>query len=291
MRRDYLLAIILMVAAIPGGAALMAAPEYLHLTSTPLALTFWGGVLLTLLLLFLAMAVALRGESQSPPAGHRQRMLAIVGMTVFGLGFVACAVWFFVPHGETKKLPSPEAIVPTDGIKVVREGQGGKGGSGEIFGNNGTIVGGKGGNVGPGGTGRGGDGGGGVIHGDGGTIVGGEGGSVDGTNVWFPPAQSGFIQHLESQGETLDFDIRYPGAGGASWRWWCNCRLASTPANRRKITRRVFQADGARGQDTVKQDRRRTSGIHKRKAERSWLPVARRYRKEILVSVLRTLIC
>jgi hypothetical protein len=219
MRRDYLLAIILMVAAIPGGAALMAAPEYLHLTGTPLALTFWGGVLLTLLLLFLAMAVALRGESQSPPAGHRQRMLAIVGMTVFGLGFVACAVWFFVPHGETKKLPSPEAIVPTDGIKVVREGQGGKGGSGEIFGNNGTIVGGKGGNVGPGGTGRGGDGGGGVIHGDGGTIVGGEGGSVDGTNVWFPPAQSGFIQHLESQGETPDFDIQYPGAGGATVGW------------------------------------------------------------------------
>jgi hypothetical protein len=99
------------------------------------------------------------------------------------------------------------------------EPTGGKGGSGEIFGNHGTIIGGKGGNVGPGAVGRGGDGGGGVIHGDGGTIIGGEGGSVDGANIWFPPAQSAYIQYLESQGQTPDFDVQYPGAGGASVGW------------------------------------------------------------------------
>jgi hypothetical protein len=96
---------------------------------------------------------------------------------------------------------------------------GGAGGSGKIFGNSGTIIGGKGGNVGPGAIGRGGDGGGGVIHGDGGTIIGGEGGSVDGTNIWFPPAQSAYIQYLESQGQTPDFGVQYPGAGGATGGW------------------------------------------------------------------------
>lgn len=97
--------------------------------------------------------------------------------------------------------------------------EGGRGGSGEIFGRNGTVVGGKGGNVGLGGVGRGGDGGGGVIHGDGGTIIGGEGGSVDGVDIWFPPAQSSFTQFLESEGKTPDFGVQYPGAGGASGGW------------------------------------------------------------------------
>lgn len=103
--------------------------------------------------------------------------------------------------------------------EVAPKAQGGQGGNGEIFGKGGTIIGGKGGNVGAGGVGRGGDGGGGVIHGEGGTIIGGEGGSVDGTNIWYPPAQSGWIQHLESEGQTPDFNIQYPGAGGATGGW------------------------------------------------------------------------
>ncbi|KQY98357.1 hypothetical protein ASD45_20740 [Pseudolabrys sp. Root1462] len=110
-----------------------------------------------------------------------------------------------------------------DGIKVMRQpppqAQGGKGGGGEIFGDSGTIIGGKGGNVGPGAEGRGGDGGGGIIHGSGGTIIGGEGGSVDGRSIWYPPAQSGYIQFLEAQGQTPDFNVQYPGAGGASAGW------------------------------------------------------------------------
>lgn len=123
---------------------------------------------------------------------------------------------FLLPERPLPPLPpSPSTLTEA----VAPQGQGGRGGSGEIFGNNGTIIGGKGGNVGPGGVGRGGDGGGGVIHGDGGTIIGGEGGSVDGTNIWFPPAQSGYIQHLESQGQTPDFDVQYPGAAGASAGW------------------------------------------------------------------------
>ena len=56
------------------------------------------------------------------------------------------------------------------------QGQGGAGGSGKIFGDTGTIIGGRGG---AGGTsGIGGAGGSGEIHGDGGTIIGGDGGNA-----------------------------------------------------------------------------------------------------------------
>jgi len=37
-----------------------------------------------------------------------------------------------------------------------------------------------------------------------------EGGSVDGTNIWYPPAVSGYIQYLESQGQTPDFGVQQP---------------------------------------------------------------------------------
>lgn len=92
--------------------------------------------------------------------------------------------------------------------------QGGHGGCGEIFGN-GTVIGGRGGRVGTGGRGRGGDGGGGIIHGNG-VIIGGDGGSVDGENIWYPPARSGYEDFLAKQGETPDWGVMYPGYGGMS---------------------------------------------------------------------------
>lgn len=127
------------------------------------------------------------------------------------------------PVADLKKflllMPVFAAPVEEKKSEAPQGGKGGKGGSGEIFGNNGIIVGGKGGRVGVGGMGRGGDGGSGVIHGDGGLIIGGEGGSVDGTDIWYPPAQSAYIQVLESEGKTPDFNVQYPGAGGASGGW------------------------------------------------------------------------
>jgi hypothetical protein len=111
------------------------------------------------------------------------------------------------------------AILGAGSPKIINHAQAGAGGSPVAIGNNNTVIGGPGGNVGIGGAGRGGDGGAGIHHGDGGTFIGGEGGSVDGKNIWFPPAQSGYIRYLESQGETPDFGVQYPGAGGATAGW------------------------------------------------------------------------
>jgi hypothetical protein len=62
MRRDYLIAILLAVAAIPLGAAMMVAPDYLHLTGYFVPLTFWGGIALASGLIFIAAVIAWRGE-------------------------------------------------------------------------------------------------------------------------------------------------------------------------------------------------------------------------------------
>jgi hypothetical protein len=71
MRRDYLIAIILAFAGLASGAALMVAPEYLHLTGWTVPATFWGGIALTLLLLSLAGIVAWHGaEKVQPPKGE-----------------------------------------------------------------------------------------------------------------------------------------------------------------------------------------------------------------------------
>ncbi|HMI97823.1 MAG TPA: hypothetical protein VK479_15015 [Micropepsaceae bacterium] len=139
--------------------------------------------------------------------------IAVLLLFLLGVSSLGAAGYLYWQH-VAKRTPTADVSTPQP-----QQGQGGKGGSGEIFGNSGTIIGGRGGKVGPGGLGRGGDGGGGVIHGDGGTIIGGEGGSVDGTNIWYPPAQSSYIQFLESQGQTPDFNVQYPGAGGATAGW------------------------------------------------------------------------
>ncbi len=154
----------------------------------------------------LVMALGLLPEPYKPPIG------ALL-LVLFGIGSLSAGGYIYWQR-ITKK---PEPSIKDEPSS--HPAQGGKGGSGEIFGNNGTIIGGRGGRVGEGGVGRGGDGGSGVIHGDGGTIIGGEGGSVDGHNIWYPPAQSAYIQFLESQGQTPDFNVQYPGAGGATAGW------------------------------------------------------------------------
>jgi hypothetical protein len=84
MRRDHLIAILLAIAALPAGAALMVAPNYLHLTGWEILATFWGGVALTLMLIALAAFIAWRGESK-PHTVHIRPMAGIIVLVlVFG---------------------------------------------------------------------------------------------------------------------------------------------------------------------------------------------------------------
>ena len=83
MRRDYLIAILLAVSAIPLGAAMMAAPDYLHLTGYFVALTFWGGIALTATLILVAAVIAWRGErmdekSAVSPHSHAPRNVSLL---------------------------------------------------------------------------------------------------------------------------------------------------------------------------------------------------------------------
>jgi hypothetical protein len=66
MRREYIFAILLAIAAFPAGAALMVAPEYLHLSGFALPATFWGGISITIFLLGIATVMAWRGRYGMP---------------------------------------------------------------------------------------------------------------------------------------------------------------------------------------------------------------------------------
>jgi hypothetical protein len=83
MRRSDLIAILLAFSAFPLGAAMMAAPDYLHLTGYSVALTFWGGIALASALLVAAAVVAWRGERESEssavsPFSHAPRNVALI---------------------------------------------------------------------------------------------------------------------------------------------------------------------------------------------------------------------
>lgn len=149
---------------------------------------------------------------------------AIVLLLLTGLWSFGAAAFLYWQQLSASHAPSAENPSPGSQMQIGEafqpSAQGGRGGSGEIFGNDGRIIGGRGGRVGAGGQGRGGDGGGGVIHGNGGVIIGGEGGSVDGANIWFPPAQSGYASVMQEwTGQTPDFGVQLPGEGGATPGW------------------------------------------------------------------------
>jgi hypothetical protein len=199
---DFVLLVVGTLAAIAAGLAVLASNYRVA------RILFWIAALS-----FGSMGVVWSATSESYSLSTQMIVSAIIGaIAAAGLTW---ALWEIRGKESADRRKSESASQ----APIAAQPQGGRGGSGEIFGNNGTIIGGKGGKVGRGGAGYGGDGGGGVIHGDAGTIIGGEGGSVDGANIWFPPAQSAFIQNLESQGQTPDFNVQYPGAGGASGGW------------------------------------------------------------------------
>ncbi len=200
---DFVLLVIGTLAAIAAGLALVASNYHAARILTWIAALTFG-----------SMGVVWSATSESYPLSTQMIVSAVVGaIAAAGLTWALSEILGKEKAGERAVEVAQKNLQPV-------QTRGGVGGSGEIFGNNGKIVGGKGGSVGEGGTGRGGDGGSGIIHGDGGLIIGGDGGSVDGTNIWYPPAQSAYIQQvLEAQGQTPDFNVQYPGAGGASGGW------------------------------------------------------------------------
>jgi len=109
----------------------------------------------------------------------------------------------------------------TRAAKVAKQpgiSRGGAGGAAHA-GDGGHAVGGPGGHSGgsPGVGGDGGDAGGGDV------VVGGAGGSVDGPDIWFPPAVSGYEVYMKSIGEKADPSMKPFGRGGPSgdylWRF------------------------------------------------------------------------
>jgi hypothetical protein len=77
MRKAFLIAILLGLAAIPVGVALMAAPEYTPAVKEYPAPFFWVGLFLAVVLIGAAIVIAGRGEATEPRFGHRRRMIAL----------------------------------------------------------------------------------------------------------------------------------------------------------------------------------------------------------------------
>ncbi len=112
MRRDYLIAILLALAALPAGAALMVAPEYLHLTGIAIPITFWGGIGLAIALIVIAGVVAARGEAREPIKGHRWRLAFIIfAGLVLSIGGIGGIVWW--------RNQEPAGFVPPQGGPIL----------------------------------------------------------------------------------------------------------------------------------------------------------------------------
>jgi hypothetical protein len=97
MRREYIIAFLLMLASIPAGVAVNAGADYfpaLHAYSGKALLV---SVFIMTLLLVAAVIIAIRGERNAEREGKERRMIPFVGMIFCGLGFVAFGTWYFWP--------------------------------------------------------------------------------------------------------------------------------------------------------------------------------------------------
>ena len=106
MRWDIKIAVYLYHAAGFLAVAVMAAPEYLHLSEIANAICFWGGLLGAIMFSTLAFRAAFLGESFKPQRGHVRRMIGLYGMLACGLGFVGFAAAYFWPARS-----SPDTVV------------------------------------------------------------------------------------------------------------------------------------------------------------------------------------
>jgi hypothetical protein len=97
MRKDFQIALLCAVSAFPLGLAMSVAPDYFPALKVYPGIFFWGGSSLTMFLLALAAVIALRGERAAEREGAKKRMVPLIGMIFFGIGFIGCTAWYFWP--------------------------------------------------------------------------------------------------------------------------------------------------------------------------------------------------
>lgn len=127
MRVDFKIALILALAALPAGAALMVAPEYLHLSGIIVPLTFWGGIVLSVVLILIAGIIALRAEREAPTGRWGFKVMwPQYLMTVCGVGFFVGLIAFLQLNvstpirevSEDRPTAPPATMQPVAGILI-----------------------------------------------------------------------------------------------------------------------------------------------------------------------------
>jgi hypothetical protein len=109
MRKDFKIALLCALSAIPLGIAMSVAPDYISALKVHPALSFWGGIVVTALLLTAAAIIAIRGEQLVERApGAKKRMVPFVGMIFSGICFMGFAAWYIWPT-KGEQIPPPEA--------------------------------------------------------------------------------------------------------------------------------------------------------------------------------------
>lgn len=113
MRIDFVIALLLFGASVPGSYAVSYASERVGFLKNHSDIAWYGSVVLAAALVLLAMIVAVRGEKKAERKGARKRMLPLIGMLVSGTAFVACFVWYMAPAREPVA-DKPDSIQTAD---------------------------------------------------------------------------------------------------------------------------------------------------------------------------------
>jgi hypothetical protein len=95
------------LAAAAFAVAIMPLPDFLQSVTPQHKFIFMVIATLAALLCFLkAVSLAWKDEEKAPRIERRRKMIPLVGMIAFGVGFIVCAAWFFWPiKSEEQKLP------------------------------------------------------------------------------------------------------------------------------------------------------------------------------------------
>lgn len=125
MRKDFQIALLLAVASLPAGLAMSIAVDYFPYLKEHPGVGFWFSTGATFLLLSLAALIAIRGEQEAEREGGQRRMIPLIGMIVFGVGFVGCATWYFWPFGQNQNAEQAmsERNLPERAVALAAEAQ------------------------------------------------------------------------------------------------------------------------------------------------------------------------